>query len=80
MKNSMLKIKDDYSKIVLALKNNKAKLKISEKSSHEYKKLVKKVIRDTIFVEGHSFCLDNSKERNKLSDIIFELLEDTKIL
>lgn len=73
MKNQILRTKSDYNKLTLNLEKRKANLLELDKNSSEYKSLLKKVIFDTIYLEGHALCLDNEQERRKLSNILYKL-------
>lgn len=79
MNNQILRTKSDYNKFVLNLEKRKAKLVELDKNSSEYKKLLKKIIYDTVTAEGHAFCLDNENERRKLSNIIFRLWTEIEV-
>lgn len=79
MNNQILRTKSDYNKFVLNLEKRKAKLVELDKNSSEYKKLLKKIIFDTVTAKGHAFCLDNENERRKLANIIYKLWTEIEI-
>lgn len=79
MNNQKLKTKNDYDKFVLNLEKRKAKLLELDKNSSEYKKLLKKIIFDTVTAKGHAFCLDNENERRKLTNIIYKLWTEIEV-
>ena len=76
MKIKSLMTKNDFDKAVLNLQKNKTRLADLNKNSVKHRKLVKKIISETIYVEAHSLCLDTEGERRKLSNIIFKLYNE----
>ncbi len=80
MKNTHLRLKSDYLKQLQKVERVKTQLVLLERGTDGYNKKLKKLIGLVVFTKGHSYCLDNEKERKKLTNIIYDLLSEIEIV
>ena len=57
------------------LEKSKQQLLITPKGSQIYGKRLKRILKQTIYLKAHAFCMDNEKERKKMLNLIWEVLE-----
>ena len=80
MKNAYLRLKSDYQKQLQKVERIKAQLISLERETDDYNKKLKKLIGLVIFTKAHAYCLDNEKERKKLTNIIYDLLSEIRVV
>ncbi len=80
IKNYHLKSKTEFSKFLQDVEKEKLELLKLPKNSPKYKNKLTKIIEATLFAQGNSYCLDNEKERKKITKVIVNLLYQINLL
>lgn len=80
MRSSLLKSKADYLNLIKKLDTQKLELLETPKGTEEFQKKLKGFIELTLFVKAHSYCLDNDRERKKITNIIYSSLLELNLL
>ena len=65
----------NYEKELQKLEKHKQQLLFTPKNNEIYSKRLKRILKQTIYLKAHAFCMDNEKERKKMLVLIWEIVE-----